>query len=163
MTYLESEDVARARALATSLGLDGEFIHHCQSGRTTEDAQSALNIPASDILKTLILISEIDGRSVGVILLGSDRLSFKEVEHQSKLKKLRFASPDEIKVITSFAIGGVPPMAVSHCAFRFIDRKVLDRPIVVGAGGNEFCGYRVAPGQLCQKLNLQVAALAKPV
>jgi prolyl-tRNA editing enzyme YbaK/EbsC (Cys-tRNA(Pro) deacylase) len=65
--------------------------------------------------------------------------------------------------LTSFKIGGVPPMAVSRCAFRFIDQKVLDRPAVVGAGGSEFCGYRVAPGHLCERLNLQVAALAKPV
>jgi Cys-tRNA(Pro) deacylase len=152
--------IEKAKEMAAAVGLSAEFIEHEQSGKTTDDAVAALGIPASSILKTLILHSSGDEVFFGVIILGDDRLDFKKVAKLASVKKLRLASPEQIEKLTGFQLGGVPPLAVTFCTKGFIDEKVLQKDVVVGAGGDEHCGMRFVPRDLTRAIDIEVASIA---
>lgn len=148
--------IERAKELADEYGIDAEFIVHEQTGRTTEDAGKALGISVNDILKTLILYDSRNDRYIGVIILGSDRLDFKKLARISDSRKLRFASDEQIEKLTSFAIGGIPPIGIKFCSNSYMDRNVYEKAFVIGAGGDEFCGMQFNPKQLLDKLDVEL-------
>jgi prolyl-tRNA editing enzyme YbaK/EbsC (Cys-tRNA(Pro) deacylase) len=149
-------EVEQAKALAHKFDLTADFIAHQESGKTTADAERALGCDASQIIKTLILRASRENQWIGVVILGSDRLDTKAVASAAKMKKLRFADPEEVSKLTGYCIGGVPPMAVSFCNQSFVDRRVITKDFVIGAGGNEFHGMKFSPAEFTSKLNVTI-------
>ena len=152
---LNKHSIERAKKMAREINLDAEFIIHDETGKTTEDAEKALGISSENILKTLILYASKEEKYVGVIILGSDRLNIKHVAKISNSKKLRFATNEQIEKLTGFSIGGVPPIAINFCSQKYIDNKVCEKEFVIGAGGDEFCGMKIVPKQLIEKISIE--------
>ena len=47
--------------------------------------------------------------------------------------KVRLATPEEVKQITDFEVGAVPPVGIE--VKTIIDKKVLENEFVIGGGG----------------------------
>ena len=152
--------IEKTKELVERIGLKGEFIIHDESGKTSGEAASALGVPPDKILKTLIMFAPKERKFIGTLLLGTDRLNINKLTNLMQVRKLQFASPDQIKELTGFIIGGVPPVAVLSCDDACIDENVLKKDFVVGAGGDEHCGFKVNPNELVKKLKLKVASIS---
>ena len=133
--------------LMRELGVEGEILRHEKvSGRTSSGAAEALGVPISRVLKTLIFTSK--GKYVAVITRGDKRVDTKALQKVSGLKKPRLARPDEVKALTGFSPGGVPPFAPIGKVPCFIDKSVLELDWVVGAAGSEYAGVKFDPSVL---------------
>ena len=152
--------ISKAKQLVQDINLDAEFIYHEKSGKTTEDAEIALGIDSSNIIKTLILYDSKNLMYVGAIILGDCKLDVKKLIAISGAKKLSFASDTQISELTGFQIGGVPPLAIRDCGKRYIDNRVLKREFVIGAGGNEFCGLKFSPKEFISKCDIEIGDVA---
>lgn len=157
---LDTGAIDRAKRLASCVGLRAQFMMHEQSGKTTSQASAALETASENIIKTLVLHAPREDVFIACIILGSDRLDVRRVAELVGVKKLRFATPQQIESVTQFRIGGVPPVAVSSCDRRIIDRNVLRRALVTGAGGDEYCGMRFSPGDLAASMSLELADIS---
>lgn len=142
------DDTDKARREAARLGVAMEIIPHDTSGKATADAALALGVDASLILKMMILVDKKTSDSAGVLIRGDERIDQKKLRDATGLKNLRFASPEEVTRITGYVIGGVPPIALDHCTYRVISRRVRDASFVYGSGGSEFCAMKLAPEEL---------------
>ncbi|OGY36914.1 MAG: hypothetical protein A3E36_02250 [Candidatus Andersenbacteria bacterium RIFCSPHIGHO2_12_FULL_45_11b] len=142
----QKEDLVRQ--IARSAGIEYVIITHKQGGSTTADAENALQESSERILKTLVLIDERAKKSVGIIIRGDKRLSMQKLKKLTGLKKLKFASAEQVEAITGFSLGGVPPVAVIRCDIAIVSTDVLLMDYVIGAGGHPYCGMKFSPNEL---------------
>lgn len=153
--------ISNAKSLVEKININAKFIPHDQSGKSTDNAVSALGVSADTIIKTLILYDSKKLLYIGVIILGTDTLDTKKITILSDSKKLSFANEFQIRELTGFKIGGVPPMAVMFCSKAFIDLNVISKDRVIGAGGSEFCGLEFSPKEFITKLSIVVDNVIK--
>lgn len=159
--FMSTLSIEKAKELAANLDIKADFFIHAASGKTTEQASVALGISPEDILKILVLHAPIENKYIGVIILGSEKLSIKKLTQLSHVKKLLFANVEQVEKLTGFVIGGVPATAIQDRDERFMDAKVVEKQLIVGAGGDDHCGMRFSPKELAVKLNLTIDDVAR--
>ncbi len=109
--------------------LGGEILNIKRPVKTVEQAVKATNTSPDVIIKSLIFISE--KGPVLVIVNGESKVDLKKLSKRFGL--VRFASPEEVKKITGYEIGAVPPIGVK--IHTIVDPKVLEKDFVIGGGG----------------------------
>ena len=116
------------------------IIHHRQSGKTTENAAQALNVSKRQVIKSLLLKSS--GDFFAAIIPGDRKLDIAKAKKHFGVSKISLASPEEVKQLTGFGIGGVPPYAFYRKCKVVIDTRLMDADYIIGSGGNEFTGLK---------------------
>ena len=131
------------------LGIEFEIINHEASGKTTFQAEKALNEKKENILKSILLKNEAN-QFLGVIILGNSKINFSKVKEYTKIipyfqnNKFSFCSPEIVKQITGYEIGGVPPIVFLTKNIRtIVDLAIFNQNYVIGAGGNEYTGIKI--------------------
>ncbi len=124
--------------------LDGEIIDVAKPVKTVAQAVSATNSSPKQIIKSLLFISE--NEPVLVILDGESRVDLKKLT--KLVGKVRFASPEEVKQITGFEVGAVPPIGIK--IKTIVDKKVLENKFVIGGGGRIDRLIRLIPDKIIQ-------------
>jgi len=110
--------------------LDGEIINVGKPVKTVEQAVKATDSNPKQIIKSLLFIS----REEGPVLVIVDGESKVDLNKLAKIfGKVRFATPEEVKRITGFEVGAVPPVGVK--VKTIVDPKVLENKFVIGGGG----------------------------
>jgi prolyl-tRNA editing enzyme YbaK/EbsC (Cys-tRNA(Pro) deacylase) len=94
-------------------------------------ASKTLNVPLSRIAKSILLIDN-SNKPLLVILPGNCRIKTKIVKAIFKVKDVRLAYPHEVKNLTNFEVGGLPPV------FHKIERVVVDKKLLTNE--TVFCG-----------------------
>ena len=142
------------RTLLEKLSIKYEIINHCESGKTTKNAQEALSLPAKNILKSLLFKSK-KGNYLGIIIRGDKRVKLNCVENyfyekynDNRYKKMRMATEEEIFSLLGYEIGGVPPTAFYEKCDVLCDNSLLSLDFVVGAGGTPYKGLKLNPLEL---------------
>lgn len=113
-----------------SRGLSYKLVE-VPAAATSEDASKSLNIPKSQIAKTIVFVSE--SKDTILVVVRADR----KVD-QSKLarllgfKKLRLAREEEVISSTGYPPGGVPPLGHLAELPVFVDAEI--------ATGEYWCG-----------------------
>lgn len=158
---MNDELILKAKNLADDLNLSILFVYHKQTGKTTKDAVTALGVNAEYLLKTLILFAPKEQKFIGAILLGTDKICLKKLSRITKTQKILFANPKQIKEVIGFSIGGVPPLAIGACDYQFIDKNVVLKEFVIGAGGTEYCGMKLNPKEMANKTNYKIVDISK--
>lgn len=138
----------RAKSLADKLFVQYEWVQHEGDASTTLDASKLLLEPPENIIKCLILEDSKMNQSIGVIIRGDARLDMKLVRKYTGALKLKFASPEYIKDLLGFEIGGIPPFSIVKCHQRLFCKTLLSQAYVIGAGGHSFCGMKFAPTEI---------------
>lgn len=151
MNELES----RAKSFADELSVQYEWVQHKGDASTTLDAAKLLLESPENIIKCLILEDVRTNHSVGVIVRGDARLDMKLVRKCTGANKLRFASPDYIRDLLGFDIGGIPPFSIVKCHQRLFCKNLLSQTYVIGAGGHSFCGMKFAPTEILKIPEIQ--------
>ena len=134
------------------------ILHPTLSGRTSEQAERSLGIPRASVLKVLLFRSQEE--YVAAIVAGDERVDVTCLEKLTGLKDLRLARPEDVKSLTGYPVGGVPPFFFTGQFPVFVDEGVLKRDLVVGSAGSEYAGVRFSPQEL-RKLNYSVARITR--
>jgi prolyl-tRNA editing enzyme YbaK/EbsC (Cys-tRNA(Pro) deacylase) len=138
--------VQRTVATAAARGIACEVIPHTDYGKTTAEAVVALGVGASALIKTLVLMTR-EGFAVAVIA-GNERLDFKAVAWHLGSKKVRMASPREVKDCTGHDIGGVPPIIFAKRCPVLVSVSLLARAGCIGSAGDDRHGLKLNPKEL---------------
>ena len=79
------------------------------STRTAQLAADAVGTPLGSIVKSLVFI--VDGRAVLALVAGDMRADPAKIARHMNAPAARIANANEVRAATSYAIGGVPPVA----------------------------------------------------
>ncbi len=109
--------------------LGGEIINVGKPVKRVEQAVKATNSKPRQIIKSLLFIS--DKEPLLVIVDGNSKVDIDKVS--KNFGKVRLAKPGEVKEITGFDVGEVPPVGIK--VKTIIDPKVLENEFVIGGGG----------------------------
>ncbi len=110
--------------------LGGEIINVGKPVKTVEQAVKATGSRPRQIIKSLLFISEKEG-PILVIVDGESKVDLNKLA--KIFGKVRLATPEEVKQITGFEVGAVPPVGVK--VKTIVDPKVLENKFVIGGGG----------------------------
>ncbi len=137
----------RVQDALTAAGTDARVIELPVAARTSQQAADALGIEVGQIAKSLIFRAVPSGRAVLVIAAGDRRVD--EARISALLgEAIERATPDFVREHSSFAIGGVAPLAHARPMTTFIDASLRRFDVVWAAGGTPHCVFPIAPAEL---------------
>ncbi|MDE3087957.1 MAG: YbaK/EbsC family protein [Chloroflexota bacterium] len=125
--------VDRVRDYFTQRGIALDVRELPSSTRTAQLAADAVGTPLGSIVKSLVFIA--DGRSVLALVAGDQRADPKKIARHANAQTARIANADEVRAATSYAIGGVPPVAHRQALETLIDQTLLRFDKVWAAAG----------------------------
>ena len=142
-----SASAQRVQDALTAAGTDARVIELSVAARTSQQAADALGIEVGQIAKSLIFRAVPSGRAVLVIAAGDRRVD--EARISALLgESIERATPDFVREHSSFAIGGVAPLAHARPMTTFIDASLRRFGVVWTAGGTPHCVFPIAPAEL---------------
>lgn len=96
--------------------------------------------------KTLVLVT---GKGfAAAVIAGDERLDFKAVARQLGCKKIRMASPSEVKSLTGHEVGGVPTTIFGERCPVLVSDSPLSRDVCIGSAGDDRHGLKLNPKEL---------------
>ncbi len=152
------DSAARVAAAALALGLAVEVREMPASTRTAEEAASACGCDVAQIVKSLIFRGRASGTPYLLLVSGAHRVNEKAVA-ASIGEALKRTDADDVRALTGYAIGGVPPLGHATPLATFLDETLLTHPIVWAAAGTPFAVFSVAPAALAEAVGAQVISV----
>jgi prolyl-tRNA editing enzyme YbaK/EbsC (Cys-tRNA(Pro) deacylase) len=137
----------RVQDALTAAGTDAHVIELPVAARTSQQAADALGIEVGQIAKSLIFRAVPSGRAVLVIAAGDRRVDEGRISALLG-QSIERATPDFVREHSSFAIGGVAPLAHARPMTTFIDASLRRFGVVWAAGGTPHCVFPIAPAEL---------------
>jgi len=104
--------------------------------KSVMSSEEAMNLVGDKVVKTILLIC--DGQPIICILRGKDRIDFEKIKNLG-FKEVRLAKAREVKEITGYDIGALPPFAHKQKLRTFVDSKVLGLDKIYCGGGCHRC------------------------
>jgi prolyl-tRNA editing enzyme YbaK/EbsC (Cys-tRNA(Pro) deacylase) len=155
----ESPSVARVRAALAANGLDHlEVRTFAERTATAADAAAAIGTSVDRIVKSLVFLAA--DEPVLVLVAGPNRADVDKIARLTG-HRLRRASADQVRGLTGFAIGGVPPVGFSRPFPTLIDRDLLAFDEVWAAAGTPNSVFAIQPTELVRVTNGRVADVAQ--
>ena len=127
-------------------GVDIEIVHLNKTTKTAQLAAEAIGCPVGAIVNSLLFLA--DGEPVLVLASGDRRVSTDKVAAMVGAEQVGMARASEVKEITGFAIGGVPPVAHQGVGDVLMDEGLRRFQTVYAAAGSPFDIFPIAPGEL---------------
>jgi prolyl-tRNA editing enzyme YbaK/EbsC (Cys-tRNA(Pro) deacylase) len=128
-----SRSVDRVREYFVQRGIDIQVKELSSSTRTAQLAADAVGCELGAIVKSLIFVA--DARSVLALVAGDKRADPGKIGRHLNAASIQIANADQVRAATSFAIGGVPPLAHSQPLETLIDQSLLRFERVWAAAG----------------------------
>jgi prolyl-tRNA editing enzyme YbaK/EbsC (Cys-tRNA(Pro) deacylase) len=126
--------VDRVREYFNQRGLNIVVKELDASTRTAQLAADAVGTPLGSIVKSLIFIAS-DDRTILALVAGDQRGDPVKIAQCVGAEKVRMANGEEVRARTTFAIGGVPPVAHEAQMETLIDQTLLRFATVWAAAG----------------------------
>jgi Cys-tRNA(Pro) deacylase len=124
-----------------------EYVEH----GGTAVSSSSLNVPEHEVVKTLVMEDE-DRKPVIVLMHGDLMVSTKELARQVNRKRIEPCKPDVAQRHTGYQVGGTSPFGTRKNLPVFIERSILELPMIYINGGRRGFLVRIAPGELSRIL-----------
>ena len=105
------------------------------------------------IIKSILLIC--DDKHLLCLLLGKDKIDFEKIKRELNYKNVRLAKAKEVKEITGYDIGAVPPIAHKQKIKTIVDSKVdgvNDEEVVYLGGGSHYHLLKIKKKELLKIL-----------
>ena len=113
--------------------------------RTSQQAADALGVTVAQIAKSLVFT--VNGRPLMVIASGANRVDEAQARRLAG-GRVRRATPDTVKQVTGYTIGGVPPLGHIAPLPIYIDQDLLQYETIYGAAGVPECVFPLTPDEL---------------
>ncbi len=148
----------RVQAALDEHGLDAKVVRLPASTRTAPEAAQAMGCDVGAIAKSLLFLA--DGEPLLVVCSGDRRVDTARVGQLVGASVVKMAPPDDVRRVTGFAIGGVPPLGHTTKLRILMDRSLLRWPVVYAAAGAHDALFPIDPQRLLQVSGATLADVA---
>jgi prolyl-tRNA editing enzyme YbaK/EbsC (Cys-tRNA(Pro) deacylase) len=165
---LNSSDL---KSFMTAHGIVGEILHLSAPTPTVETAARAVGVQPEQIVKSILFLVEAGLRPaltadaptdaglrpalaapVLAIACGTAYVERRLIAARYGVgrKRVRLASPEEVRSISGYEVGAMPPFGHRQPLPTLLDRRVLDLPVVYAGGGDENAMLRLDPRDIAR-------------
>ena len=117
----------------TARSVPHEIVHLPSSSRTAQLAAEALGVPVGDVVKSLLFLLD-DARPLLALVTGDATVDVEALAHEAGAAQIRLARGREVRELTGYKPGAVPPCALATEVQVVADPGVF-APAVVYCGG----------------------------
>jgi Cys-tRNA(Pro) deacylase len=125
----------------------------------TKTSARELNVDEHAVVKTLVMEDE-NGKPLIVLMHGDCKVSTKELARQSGRKKIEPCKPEVANRHTGFLVGGTSPFGTKKQMPVFIEKSILDLPLIYINGGRRGFLVGVHPHDILRALSPTVVEAA---
>ena len=125
-----------------------EYVEH----GGTAVSSSSLNVPEHEVVKTLVMEDE-ERKPLIVLMHGDLMVSTKELARQVNRKRIEPCKPDVAQRHTGYQVGGTSPFGTRKNLPVFIERSILELPMIYINGGRRGFLVRLSPHDLVRTLS----------
>ena len=153
-----SPSAQKVQQALNAFGIRLQVVELQASTRTAVEAAQAAGCQLGQICKSLIFKTALTGRPVLVIASGVNRVNeakMSELVGEALIK----ADPEFVRQHTGFAIGGVPPVALSQPLATYIDQDLLSHQEIWAAAGTPNAIFCLTPADLVRITGGQVVSI----
>ena len=137
MTLLEKEPVQRAEKSIKEFNNEMSVIVLDSSAKTAIEAASSLGCEVGAIVKSLLFKTE--NTFTLFLVSGDKKASLNKIKKTLNIKDASMASPDDVKNITGYTIGGVSPVGHLNKIEIFIDHSLARFENLYAGAGHPNC------------------------
>ncbi len=148
--------VDRVREYFAQHNLSIEVKELAASTRTAQLAADAVGTPLGSIVKSLIFITA-DDRTILALVAGDQRGDAEKIAKCVGATSARMANGEQVRARTSFAIGGVPPVAHPSPLETLVDETLLRFETVWAAAGSPYALFAIDTKKLLELTQGRVA------
>jgi prolyl-tRNA editing enzyme YbaK/EbsC (Cys-tRNA(Pro) deacylase) len=128
--------------------------------KTAAAAAEAVGCTAAQIVKSLVFSGVTSGRPVLVVASGGDRVS--EARLAALLgEDVAMARPKQVREVTGFAIGGIPPVGHAQRLDTIVEARLLALDGLWAAAGHPNSLFRLTADELVRMTAGRVAEVAE--
>ena len=120
-----------------------------------------LNVPEHSVVKTLVMEDE-NAKPLIVLMHGDCKVSTKELARQAGVKKIMPCAPETANRHTGFLIGGTSPFGTRKVMPVFVEKSILDLPLIYINGGKRGYLVGVHPHDIVPVLQATLVEVALP-
>ncbi|HUI90142.1 MAG TPA: YbaK/EbsC family protein [Anaerolineales bacterium] len=150
-----SPSAQKVQDILRSQGFDYSVIEHAESTRTAQEAADRAGCALGQIIKSLIFKGRASNKPILVLTSGANRVDEKRISAYAGESIVR-ADADFVRVVTGFAIGGVPPLGHVQKMETYLDEDLLQHKTVWGAAGTPNAIFELTPDDLIKMTNGRV-------
>ena len=125
----------------------------------TKVSARELNVDEHSVIKTLIMEDEV-GKPLIVLMHGDCKVSTKELARQIGHKKVESCKPEVANRHSGFLVGGTSPFGTKKPMPIYIEKTILDLPLIYINGGRRGFLVGVHPHDLMRVLSPTVVEVA---
>ena len=140
MNLLEKEPVKRAEKSIKEYNNEMSVIVLDNSAKTAIEAASSLGCEVGAIVKSLLFKTE--NTFTLFLVSGDKKASLNKIKKTLNIKDASMASPDDVKNITGYTIGGVSPVGHLNKIEIFIDHSLARFENLYAAAGHPNCVFK---------------------
>ena len=129
-----SPSAQKVQDTLTSLGFDYTVVEHAGSTRTAQEAADRAGCELGQIVKSLIFKGKTSAKPILVLTSGANRVDEKRISEYAS-EAITRPDADFVRVVTGFAIGGVPPIGHLQKMETYIDEDFLQYETIWAAAG----------------------------
>ena len=141
MTLLEKEPVKRVEKSIKQFSTRMRVIILDSSAKTAIEAASSLGCDVGAIVKSLLFRTE--NTFTLFLVSGDKKASLNKIKKTLNIKDVSMASPDEVKDVTGYTIGGVSPIGHLSKIDIFIDESLKRFKKLYAAAGHPNCIFKI--------------------
>ena len=128
----------------------------------TKVSARELNVDEHAVVKTLIFEDE-QAKPLIILMHGDNKVSTKELARQAGCKRVEPCKPETANRHTGFLVGGTSPFGTKKKMPVFVEKTILDLPLIYINGGKRGFLVGIHPHDLCRVLNPTQVQVALPV
>jgi prolyl-tRNA editing enzyme YbaK/EbsC (Cys-tRNA(Pro) deacylase) len=137
----------RVQVALRDKGLEAQVRHMRQTTRSAEQAAAACGCSVGQIVKSLVFRGAASGKPYLLLVSGANRVNAAGVATAIG-EALRRPDAKDVRDITGFAIGGIPPLGHTSALLTFMDEALLGYEVIWAAAGTPDAVFSVAPARL---------------
>ena len=118
-----------------------------------------LGVDEHAVIKTLVMEDE-TAKPLIVLMHGDCKVSTKELARQAGCKKIEPCQPDVANRHTGFLVGGTSPFGTKRRMPVYLEKSILDLPLIYINGGRRGFLVGITPQALVQALSPQLVEVA---
>jgi len=129
----------------------GEHVYEYVEHGGTAVSSIALGVDEHAVVKTLVMEDE-SARPLIVLMHGDRKVSTKNLARQTDCKRIEPCTPEVAQRHTGYQVGGTSPFGTRKRMPVYVERSVLELPLVYINGGRRGYLVSIEPAVLTQHL-----------
>ena len=158
-SILDKETVKRVEKILNDFDPNLDVVILEQTARTAKDAATALGCNVGAIVKSLLF--KIGDKFCLCLVSGDKRCSLNKLKKKLNEKDVLMASPEEVKQVTGYTIGGVSPIGHLVKIKIYMDKNLERFSKVFAAAGHPNAIFGISFFELKKLTNAEVDDLTE--